>query len=446
MAMPLAESAGANEQVRGTATRGWSIERHGDAVILTSPASHGARPAGWRDLLLDALRSMPGVAMVGGKRLDARGRIHSMGEFLIHPKGFHHLGRGTEGAAYRFPEEVDAVCGGVVAARAGALNAAAGGAGERTARPIGAGELSMVDLCLSIRAAGRRIIAIPHVEVEDEFTPAPAAAECAAFRDRWGFDWRAADLDVVRRLHAGTGLLWNVRFHAPPMPFEKYTQRPALHWTSYETVEPYRRRADHLVGLVRRVTVGGGRVLDLGCGDGLFTALMARAGLDATGVDPEQPALDQAARRCAAAAAAAPRAQGGAGGSLEAAAPRFVRGNGEELPCADESIDTVAMFDVIEHLPNPVAVLREVTRVLVPGGHLVISTPCWQFGGSSDAVYHVCEYTMEELVRQVEAGAGMQVVDTGRIGGVYRDLLVVARRAPGANGPRGGDGGASAAD
>ena len=86
------------------------------------------------------------------------------------------------------------------------------------------------------------------------------------------------------------------------------------------------------------------------------------------------------------------------------------------------------MLDVIEHLPNPVPVLRECERVLVPGGHLVISTPTWQYGSSSDPVYHVTEYTPWELTQQVQVATEMKVIQTCKIGNPYRDVVIIARK------------------
>ena len=48
----------------------------------------------------------------------------------------------------------------------------------------------------------------------------------------------------------------------------------------------------------------------------------------------------------------------------------------EQLPCADESFDVVLFNEVFEHLRiNPIATMREVRRVLKPGGTLLLSTP-----------------------------------------------------------------------
>lgn len=382
-------------------------------MAIESAGARAVRPDDWVETLARFLLDTPGATAVGAKRLDEAGRLFSMGEFLVHPKGFHHLGRSVDAVAFRFPEEVDLVAGGVMAVDAEAFDRARGDA------TLERGDLGVVELGLALRAAGGRAIVVPHATAVDEFVPRPSDAEAREFRARWGFDWRLPDLDAVRERHGGTGLLWNVRFHGPPLPFEKYDDRPAMHWRSYETVQPYRQRADAIVTIVGQIAkaLGGGprRVLDLGCGDGLFTHLFATRGLDATGVDPEPRAIEQAIALTAEPTYPGPR-------------PTFRQGGGEGLEFDDACFDIVTMLDVIEHLPNPAPVLRECVRVIRDGGALAVVTPAWQFGGSSDPTYHVAEYTLAELCEQLNAVPGLRVTDTAKIGGVYRDLVVVARR------------------
>lgn len=50
-------------------------------------------------------------------------------------------------------------------------------------------------------------------------------------------------------------------------------------------------------------------------------------------------------------------------------------GDGQQLPIASNSIDTVLLLDVLEHLPNPDACIAEAQRVLKPGGKALIQVP-----------------------------------------------------------------------
>ncbi len=105
---------------------------------------------------------------------------------------------------------------------------------------------------------------------------------------------------------------------------------------------------------------GAGRVLDAGCGSGRLTVALAEAGAAVTGVDTNAEQLEVAARRASA-----------AGVALEVLEADF---NGP-LPFADASFDAVASRLSVMAAPDPVATLRELRRVLEPGGRVV--TALW---------------------------------------------------------------------
>lgn len=96
-----------------------------------------------------------------------------------------------------------------------------------------------------------------------------------------------------------------------------------------------------------------GTLLDLGCAFGYLVAAARNRGYRAFGVDLSTYALRQtgpAAGDCAAADLAC-------------------------LPWPDHSADVVCLFDVVEHLPDPLSALREARRVLADEGLLVLTTP-----------------------------------------------------------------------
>lgn len=97
----------------------------------------------------------------------------------------------------------------------------------------------------------------------------------------------------------------------------------------------------------------GGRLLEVGCGNGELLLGMRDLGWQVTGVDFDP----------AAAAAARQRGLDVRTGELLA----------QRLPAA--SFDAVAMFHLIEHVPDPRALLAECRRLCAAGGQLVVATP-----------------------------------------------------------------------
>lgn len=76
-----------------------------------------------------------------------------------------------------------------------------------------------------------------------------------------------------------------------------------------------------------------------------------------------------------------------------------LRGDATALPVADASLDLVVAFDVLEHLDDDDAAVREVRRVLRPGGRYLVAVPCdprlWS--AHDEAVGHVRRYTRATL-------------------------------------------------
>jgi SAM-dependent methyltransferase len=100
----------------------------------------------------------------------------------------------------------------------------------------------------------------------------------------------------------------------------------------------------------------GERALDLGCGTGVFTAELARAGLRAIGVEVAEAALARARTQHP---------------SIDF---RLAPIDGP-LPLEDSEFDLVWCSEVIEHVADTARWLSEVRRVLAPGGRLLLTTP-----------------------------------------------------------------------
>jgi SAM-dependent methyltransferase len=121
-----------------------------------------------------------------------------------------------------------------------------------------------------------------------------------------------------------------------------------------------------------RLEVGpGDRLLDLGCGGGRHAFEAMRRGATVTALDADAGELATAAAWMAAMAAEDPatQRQGGAG--------HVARADARCLPFADATFDRIIAAEVLEHIPDDVAAMAELARVLRPQGTIAVTVPRW---------------------------------------------------------------------
>ena len=132
----------------------------------------------------------------------------------------------------------------------------------------------------------------------------------------------------------------------------------------------------------------GRRVLDAGCGAGYGAAELAREASQVLGIDIAADAIDYA------------RAH------YRRDNLRFERASCLEIPAAEAAFDLVVAFEIIEHLSDWRAFLREACRVLAPGGQFLVSTPNKIYYAEARAElgpnpFHAHEFEYEEFRQEL---------------------------------------------
>jgi SAM-dependent methyltransferase len=168
--------------------------------------------------------------------------------------------------------------------------------------------------------------------------------------------------------------------------FDKYEARGAYHWGWADPGSPdYAPAAEARYSLIVEHLAGAGRVLDIGCGDGFLLGRAAAGSELAVGVDPEPSGVALARGKLA-----------------DIPGCSALVASGSELPFPDGSFDAVVLADVVEHLEDPGATLREAGRVLRPDGRIVVTTPRRLPDHWWDRQHHVREYESAELRELLE--------------------------------------------
>ncbi len=148
------------------------------------------------------------------------------------------------------------------------------------------------------------------------------------------------------------------------------------------------------------------RILDAGCGSGRNMVELARRGT-VTGVELSQPSVEKARER-------------GCG--------EVVEGSVLEMPFPDASFDLAVSLDVIEHLEDDLGALRELRRVVAPGGRLLVTVPAygWLWSGHDEINHHQRRYTMRSL-RTVAEQAGWREERTSYFNSLLLPVAIVLR-------------------
>jgi SAM-dependent methyltransferase len=134
------------------------------------------------------------------------------------------------------------------------------------------------------------------------------------------------------------------------------------------------------------------RILDAGCGSGRNMVELARHGR-VTGIELAEASVSLARER-------------GMG--------EVIAGSVLEMPFEADSFDLAASLDVIEHLEDDLAALRELRRVVAPGGSLLVTVPAyqWLWSGHDEINHHFRRYTRRSLQRAGEEAGWHQVRTT----------------------------------
>jgi len=166
---------------------------------------------------------------------------------------------------------------------------------------------------------------------------------------------------------------------------------------------------NRIIGDALRDSGVRGLVWDLGGGTGVVTAYLSACGFATINVEPSHFGAVRSAQRGVATVCA----------SLN------------ELRLPNDSVAAISMFDVLEHLPDRRDLLREIHRVMAPGGHLILTVPALKLLWSQHDVDlgHLLRYSRRSLRKELRE-SGFDVALSGYFFLLTVVPLLVIRAVP----------------
>lgn len=179
-------------------------------------------------------------------------------------------------------------------------------------------------------------------------------------------------------------------------------------------LKTYKRR----ISVVRRHFPRPGRVLDVGCAAGYFLKVMQEEGWQVTGLEPSDAIRAHAATLVG--------------------EENLMAGTLGDVDLEPASFDLITMWDVLEHIPDPVAAVRQARRLVRQEGRFLVETQNvdsraarflgrrWQHYKHAEHIYHFNAKTLDEVLRR---GGFETLENSPKLGGKYVSMGFIQERA-----------------
>ncbi|HJV86530.1 MAG TPA: bifunctional 2-polyprenyl-6-hydroxyphenol methylase/3-demethylubiquinol 3-O-methyltransferase UbiG [Noviherbaspirillum sp.] len=148
--------------------------------------------------------------------------------------------------------------------------------------------------------------------------------------------------------------------NADPLELQKFSDLAHRWWDPTSEFRPLHEiNPLRLEWINTRIPLAGKTVVDIGCGGGILTESMAKKGAKVTGIDLSEKALKVADLH-----------------SLESGVQvRYEMISAEDLAAREPgAYDVVTCMEMLEHVPDPAAVVQACANLVKPGGHVFFST------------------------------------------------------------------------